>query len=160
MKSLLFLLFWSLASWGNNLEIKVTLEPAGSFSAKSGQLKVEGPSKLTGTAFKFNRISVPIQSLETGLSLRDRHMKDNYFEMAKYPHAVLIDAEGKEGSFQGKLQVHGIQKDIQGTYWIKSEILEATFKCRLSDFRIKQASYMGVGVEDEVTVIAQVRVAK
>lgn len=160
MKLFFLLSFMALTGWGNQLEIQVTLEPAGSFSAKSRQVNVEQSLQLTGTGFKVGRISVPIQSLETGLSLRDRHMRDNYFEATKYPQAVLTEAEGKDGTFKGRLQVHGVQKEVQGTYSIQSERLEATFKCRLSDFRIKQASYMGVGVEDEVTVIAKVRASK
>ena len=160
MKHVFFFGLLSFLAWGNEVDIKVTLNPAGSFSAKSTAVKVEGELQIADKGFRATQIVLPISSLETGLSLRDSHMKNNYFEVARYPKAILIEAQGNGGTFRGKLEVHGVQKEIQGKYRLKQGVLETKFSCRLSDFKIKEAKYMGVGVEDEVTVFTKISVSK
>ncbi|NBX83508.1 YceI family protein [bacterium] len=158
MRKVLFFIFLSALVWGNEVEIKVTLNPAGSFTAKSSEVLVEGSLQVSNSQLKASRIVLPISSLETGLSLRDSHMKTNYFEVAQHPKAVLLEAVGAGGRFTGKLEVHGVQKEIRGKYRIKQGVFETKFSCRLSDFKIKEANYMGVGVEDEVTVSTKIRI--
>jgi len=61
---------------------------------------------------------VDLASLETGISLRDRHMRDNYLEVREFPWAVL---EGEVGSIErmqggwriaavGDFTVHGVSR--------------------------------------------------
>ena len=92
MRKVLFFIFLSALVWGNEVEIKVTLNPAGSFTAKSSEVLVEGSLQVSNSQLKASRIVLPISSLETGLSLRDSHMKTNYFEVAQHPKAVLLEA--------------------------------------------------------------------
>jgi hypothetical protein len=84
-------------------------------------------------------------------------MKKKYFESEKFPEAVLVEAQGKEGLFKGLLRVHGVESPIRGAYRIREGQLETRFKCRLSDFKIKEANYMGIGVEDEVKVSVKIK---
>ena len=57
--------------------------PGGfSLEGKTHQLKVEDD----GSVVKF---TVPLASLETGIGLRDRHMREKYLQVDKYPDAVL-----------------------------------------------------------------------
>ena len=141
-------------SFGGQLEIRVRLNPAGSFTAKSDALNVEGEFQVKGDGFTAKKITLLLETLETGLSLRNEHMKKKYFEVVQYPKAWLVEAVGSQGKFKGKLVVHGVEKEIEGQYRFKDGILETNFSCRLSDFKIKEANYMGVGVEDEVSVYA------
>src|SRR6185437_2381294 len=49
--------------------------PTGSFAVTNGQVK--------GT------VAFDLNSLDTGISMRTRHMKEKYLETGMYPHAVL-----------------------------------------------------------------------
>jgi polyisoprenoid-binding protein YceI len=156
-KLLLFLFSCGLAC-ANQIEIRIKLNPSGSFNAKSDALKVEGELKVAAAGFSVKNITLPLETLETGLSLRNEHMKKKYFEVERYPEATLVEAVGSQGNFKGRLEVHGVQREIEGKYQIQEGVLETQFPCRLSDFRIKAANYMGVGVEDEVLVHAAIPV--
>jgi hypothetical protein len=85
-------------------------------------------------------------------------MTQNYFEVKKFPKAILHEASGKSGFFQGKLEVHGVIHAISGKYQLLNKKMEITFPCKLSDFKIKEANWKGVGVEDEVEVKVELEV--
>ena len=146
-----------------SLSFKVTLFPAGSFEATSHSLSGTASSMPGGYA--ADKITLPIASLKTGIELRDKHMSQKYLESAKFPMATLTQASGKDGKFSAKLELHGRTRDISGSYDLRSapdgsKYLEARFKTSLSTFEIEEASYMGVGVEDEVEVTAKIPVGK
>ena len=71
---------------------RLTGEPAAGFhgrgpggfglDGKTHQLRIEDD----GTMLK---IIVPLAGLQTGIGLRDKHMREKYLEVEKYPDAVL-----------------------------------------------------------------------
>src|SRR5678815_69343 len=71
---------------------RVTGEPSAGFhgrgpggfslDGKTNQLRIEDD----GTTL---RVTVPLASLQTGIGLRDKHMREKYLEVQKYPDAVL-----------------------------------------------------------------------
>ncbi len=132
------------------VEIDITLTPVGSFVAKTE--KLSGTAQKKGDLFSAKDLKIKIDDLNSGIELRDAHMKENYFETKKFPIAVLKSAKGKNGKFVGLLNLHGVDKKVSGTFEVNSSQIDATFKTRMSDFKIKKATYMGVGVKDEVTV--------
>lgn len=145
------------------VSFKVTLSPAGSFEARSGELT--GTVQPQAGGFEAASVVLSVATLKTGISLRDRHMSEKYLESAKYPKATVTQALGKDGKFKAKLELHGRTRDVMGTYEVRTsaegtKYLEARFKTALSAFEIEEASYMGVGVEDEVEVTAVVPVGK
>lgn len=158
MKLYLFILVFSLVGLSDEVGLFLTLNPAGSFSAKSSKVAVKGSLTSNGSSFRAKNISLPIDTLDTGLALRDSHMKKKYFESDKFPEATLVEAEGRNGKFQGVLEVHGERKKIYGIYRMSGRNLETRFKCKMSDFKIKEANYMGIGVEDEVKVSVKLAV--
>lgn len=142
-----------------------------SFLAKGnpGFMKIEGKSSggLSGELDPANTESpgvfiFSVKNLETGIDLRDEHMKEKYLEVAKYPEAKLllkkvdgltaIDADSK-GSFSGTLTLHGVSRDVKGTYEIVDRKVIARFNALLSDFAIIVPSWMGVTVADNVDII-------
>lgn len=151
-----------LADSAPQLSFEVSLNPAGSFVAKSAAVSGEVAARDGG--FEAAEISLPLSTLKTGIELRDKHMVQNYFEAAKFPKAVLTRASAKDGKFKATLDVHGKSQSIEGEYEVKNsaggEAIEAKFKTSLSAFSIKEANYMGVGVEDEVVVTALIPVRK
>lgn len=142
---------------------------AVSFVAKGnpGFMKIEGKSsegiqgKLEGSRGVF---VFPLKTLETGIDLRDEHMKENYLEVEKYPVSRLEVLEAKEissiggsssGPFTGKLTLHGVTKEVSGNYKLEGPNLTASFSIKLSDFGISIPSYMGVTVADTVDVTGE-----
>jgi len=138
--------------------ISVSLSPAGSFVAHSET--VQGSATKTGAdSYTAQGVTLELDTLKTGIDLRDRHMRDKYFETKKYPRATLRSGKAQGGKFEGELEVHGKTKKISGPYEVKGQKITGKFKCALSDFGIAAAKYMGVGVDDEVEVEIQLPIA-
>lgn len=148
------------SSGAGTIEVAVSLNPVGSFVAKSSSLTLKGPVKVSGSSFALRNAILPVKTLKSGIDLRDTHMHEKYLENAKFPNAVLTKASGKGGVLSGELKVHGQAIRIKGTYELSKQKLVANFKCKLSDFKIAEAQYRGVGVEDEVDVKASLTLPK
>lgn len=107
-----------------------------------------------------------LDSLKTGIDLRDNHMKKNYLEVEKFPEAVLkvtkVDGyspEQIEGefAFQGTLSVHGVEKPVtNGKVRVKKSgdnlDVSATFDTKISEFQIPIPKYAGLALKDDVQV--------
>ena len=133
-----------------SVAIDIELQPTGSFTAHAETLP--GAIEQQKDLLVAKNIVFSIADLSSGIELRDKHMKDEYFEVEKFPKATLKAAKGKKGKFVGILNVHGVDSKVAGTYKVSGNSLTALFKATLSQFKIKKAAYMGVGVTDEVNV--------
>jgi hypothetical protein len=142
-------LLFSTLTWAASAAVDVTLSPAGSFKAKTSDVK--GFATKKGDEVSAQNIIVNLKSLKTGIELRDHHTLKR-LETEKYSEAILISAKGKGGKGTGKIRLRGIEKDIVGTYKISGNELLAEFKLSLPDFKITNINYMGAGVEDEVVL--------
>ncbi len=151
-----------------DVRIVVPVKPGGAFEAKTAALSgtltlgTSGPVRLKG------EISVDLASLDTGISLRNQHLREKYLEVSRgtgFDHAVLselrlddADGEGFLGKtgFAGKLLLHGVTRDVAGTAQIQKEgaelRAEASFPLSLSDFGIEPPEYLGVGVANKLLV--------
>lgn len=141
-----------VATASTNCQFHVSLSPAGSFIAQSSDIEVRGSAVRTADGVSASNVALKLDSLKTGIDLRDEHMKKKYFETDKYPEAVLTQATGKDGKFMGQLQLHNVTKPIAGTYVFEGDEFVGIFKTKMSDFSINKAKYMGVGVNDEIEV--------
>ena len=152
------------------VSIMCPLTVGGSFEAKTsavtGELAVaSGPEEpLKG------ELAVDLHKLQTGIGLRDRHMKDNYLEVKRgdgFASARLqdikVDALDGKTSFRGVLMLHGERRQVTGTANIKPNgggyRVEANFPVRISEFQIPDPTYLGVGVKDQVQVRVNFTVA-
>ena len=143
------------------------LTVGGSFQATtrslSGELAVDPaqPSRLTG------QLVVDLTTLDTGIGLRNTHMRDNYLEVSKgdgFDHAVLsgIVVKGEAATvtgpttFTATLLVHGTRKPVSGQARVTRSgadvSVDASFPLNLPDFGIPEPRYLGVGVKDQVQV--------
>jgi polyisoprenoid-binding protein YceI len=144
---------------------------------KPGFLKIRGESvgKKPDGHIEFNNDSLTgeftfdLKYLNTGIDLRDEHMKEKYLEVAKFPTAKLvikaipIKAEDLDKNirkdFSGSLTLHGTTKEISGTadYNGSAKKINAQFKVELSDFGIAIPEHLGIKVsktaEVEVSVV-------
>lgn len=138
------------------------LKIKGHGATVTGDLKIEQQTAS-------GQFEIQLSELDTGIKLRNEHMKDNYLKVKEFPKAVLkleplklpADwAPGKKLStkFKGELTLKGKTKPVQGEFTIEGEKLstEAKFTINLSDFEIGVPKYMGITVADTVT--AQVKI--
>lgn len=139
-----------------SIEVAVTMSPAGSFKATTKAVK--GSAKKTKTGFIAKDITVNLKTLETGVSLRDKHAKEK-LNVEKYPQARLLKAQGKNGKGLAIISIKGKQLKVRGTYKIKGKKLTCKFKMKLSELDITNINYMGIGVKDEVEVTVDIPVS-
>lgn len=131
------------------VEIDVKLSPAGSYKAKTE--KVKGVAYKTADGIEASGVTVDLNSLKTGIELRDKHTKERLMSN-KYPQAKLIKASGKDGKGTATLEIKGKKIEVTGSYKIVGNELQAQFPVQLPALEINDVKYMGVGVKDEVVV--------
>jgi polyisoprenoid-binding protein YceI len=154
-----------------DVHILVPLKPGGAFSATtpslSGTLFLEPakPARLTG------EIAMDLATIDTGIGLRNQHLREKYLEVAKgkgFDRAVLsqinlndADGEAFEGrtAFTGMLLLHGVLHSVEGTAEIRRDgpgrRVRAEFPLVLPDFGITPPEYLGVGVGSRLLVRTQ-----
>ncbi|WP_374000207.1 YceI family protein [Bdellovibrio bacteriovorus] len=155
LTALIVMMGISTAAMAQSVVVDVVLNPMGDFKGKTSDLK--GEAIVKGDEVSAQNIVVNLKNLKTGVEVRDKHTQ-KYLETSKFPEAVLVSATGKGGKGTGKIKIRGVEKDIAGTYKVEGKVLKAVFKLKLSDFGISDINYMGVGVEDEITLNVNVPV--
>ncbi len=151
IKGLIFCSCMILSSgvFGAEAAFDIHLIPAGDFTGKTSDVK--GFATVVGSKVKAENIQVSLKNLKTGIELRDNHTR-KHLEADKFPEAILVKGEGENGTGFGILKIKGIEKKVTGTYKMIGNELAAQFKIKLSDFKITGIKYMGVGVDDDVTL--------
>lgn len=153
---ILFLFFLVLTVSGKTV--------AQSFKTENGNVEFLSKASLnefTGKSSDLNGLIdldknlldffVDLNTIKTGIGLRDRHMRENYLETKKFPYAEftgqinspkeLTKGQSIKVTATGKFKVHGIEREIEvpGTITLINENsiqLNATFKILLSDYQI------------------------
>jgi polyisoprenoid-binding protein YceI len=113
-------------------------------------------------------LTVDLSSLDTGIALRNAHLRDKYLEVGKggeFATAVLSDVRldkveaptfHGQTPFTGMLLLHGTRKPVSGQADIRFEgsdvRVAASFPVRIDDYGIAPPRYLGVGVKSEVQV--------
>ncbi len=131
----------------------------GTGAAPKGHLSIDG-EKVAG------QFDLDLSTLDSGIKLRNEHMKNKYLEIEKYPKAVLVlesaskvadwkNGKGKisDATFTGKLTLHGAQKAVKGTFGVAaSGKANVSFVVKLSDYNVAVPTFAGITVADEVNV--------
>tara|TARA_B100000586_G_C19977345_1_gene370430 strand:+ start:167 stop:631 length:465 start_codon:yes stop_codon:yes gene_type:complete len=148
-------------------------------------------AKITGSRFKaktekligiveFNanrtqlikaKLEVKVDTIKTGMSMRDQHMHNNYLEAKKYPSIVYTTENlpfnpnnSSSNKIIGKFSIHGKEKaavaDIKVTHVSQNKIiLEGKFTLNILDYGIKQPKFMVVemkpNIEIELLIVLQ-----
>lgn len=150
--------------------------PVESFDGKTREVSghvVCNPENLSDSVEV--RFEVDLASLDTGIGLRNQHMRENHLETEKYPKAVfrggkVIEpsapalAPGKTVTFrvEGEFALHGVQKTIQ----IPCEVtlvpgqdgnalhILARFPVKLPDYKIDRPQFLVMRLDEtqKVTV--------
>jgi polyisoprenoid-binding protein YceI len=150
----------------------------GITNAVTGELKVDlaNPSGATGN------LSIPVDSIRTGIPVRDEHLQGADWLDAKAHPTIsfvidkvetkakqLTDGNKVEATVSGKITIKGVTKPVKAkafvTFrkateatkkaWIKTDVLvvRAVFKLNIRDFGVNPPEHIaGVKVADEVEV--------
>jgi len=148
------------------ISVKCPMTIGGSFDAKTtaltGTVTAKGGSALDGS------LAVDLRSIDTGISLRNDHLREKYLEVDKgagFDKAVLsditlkglsVEAPDGKGSFSGSLTLHGVTKMVGGPVEVRKAgtglRVKASFPVNLPDYNIAEPRYLGVGVKNTVQV--------
>jgi hypothetical protein len=138
----------------SSIQVKVSLFPVGSFDVRSD--RVEGVLKKSGNRFSGSELKVPVETMVTGISLRDRHMRER-LDYENHPNVLVTEISAENGRGTAVFTVGGVSHPIQFEIKeLEAGLAEARFPLKLPDYKISGISYRGVGVEDDVEVIAVV----
>jgi polyisoprenoid-binding protein YceI len=85
----------------------------GHFERFSGQVLVD-PAALTSARIS---LSVDTASLDTGIGMRDRHLRSSdFFDVERFPtivfQSVRVEAAGRRVTVVGRLSLHGVTRQI------------------------------------------------
>lgn len=130
---------------------------------KSEQLngKIQIKNKKLTASFQF-----PLNTLNTGIKLRDKHMKKKYLETKAHPNAVFevkswdipnadqLFSTGLDTTLSGTLTIRKIPQkvDVQLQLTPEGKNLKvlAKLKTKISDFNIELPSFMGITVAEDI----------
>jgi len=148
-------------------ENKVTFVSKASMESFEGKTsKLEGtidvnPSKL-GDSIAVH-LEVDMASLDTGLPMRNKHMRENHLETAKYPKAIFDGAavrgpagaalepdKAKTFDVEGTFTLHGVSRrlriNINATYTPQPKgdriSFQTTFPVLLADYQISRPQFL------------------
>jgi polyisoprenoid-binding protein YceI len=112
------------------------------------------------------RVTVALANLDTGIDLRNRHMREKYLEVPKYPTATLdvprsalhFPEEAHEigGSASGSMTIHGHSRPAVFTYKARRDHdaidVTGTTHIDMNDFGIVVPSYLGITVKPGIDI--------
>lgn len=144
--------------------------PLETFQGKTRQ--IEGsidldPSSL-GDSIDVS-LEVDLASLDTGMDLRNKHMRENHLHTDRYPKAIfhggrisdlskpgLAPGESVDFTIQGVLHLHNVEREMQARVHMtqKSERsgpwldIEVHFQVSLADFEIPRPQFLVMKLND------------
>ncbi len=140
----------------------------GKGEAPKGKILIEN-GKILGD------LTLDLSTLDTGIALRNRHLKEKYLEIEKFPKAelkltkidqlekIVLSEEIKIDStpFEGILSLHNVKKPVSGNARIekKKQLLDvqATFHIKIKDFNIDTPGFAGITVAEDIRIEANLK---
>lgn len=137
-----------------------TVEGEATFHAEStlGVVKMNATGgKVTGTAEKIRDpagdkwsavLECDLAGIDTGIALRNEHMRDKYLEVARFPKAKLVIDLSRPAEWSGTLTIKDEAKPVKGTAAVKDDgTFEAMFTVTLADFpHVGSPEWQGVAL--------------
>ncbi len=148
---------------GAEVVVVCPLTVGGSFEARTKSVSGEVAASTGEPGSVSGSLRVDLQTLETGIAVRDRHMRETYLEVEKGPEfavatfdQIRIEKMDGKSTFKGTLLLHGQKQEVTGTADLQQRDgrirVQAQFPIKVSSFQIPKPTYLGVGVRDEIQV--------
>jgi polyisoprenoid-binding protein YceI len=128
-------------------------------------------SEETGDGDTEFYFEVDLASIDTGVGLRNRHMRDNYLEVEDFPYAAFGGSIERvaplaKGAYRvtisGTLGIHGVERERSITCDVSPDeagySVECSFPVLLSDHGIEIPKIMFLKLNDEVRLEVDFRV--
>lgn len=153
--------------------------PMESFDGKtdkiSGSISVD-TDDLSGVLTMH--MVVDLVSLDTGIGMRNTHMRENHLETEEFPEAVfsghsiiqtsaphLAPGQPVELMVRGLFALHGVERemDIPATVTLAADgslTVESAFEVKLSDHEIKRPKFLVMKLADEQQVKVSLKTRK
>ncbi|GAB4338069.1 MAG: hypothetical protein Kow0037_21730 [Calditrichia bacterium] len=172
-KVMILIVLLTISVWAGNYQIDlnkprmvkfISRAPMDNFEGITdkidGYISWQGENPAEASELYFE---VDLNSLDTGIGLRNRHMRENYLETDKYPMThftgKILKAEKKgDGEWlvtaQGKMFIHGMEKEMEITGTLKAVEsgfhIYSEFVVKLSDFQIKIPKLMFFKIDENM----------
>lgn len=155
--------------------------PLETFDGKTRQ--VRGHVKLDASDLSQwieVQVEVDLASFDTGIEIRNRHMRENHLETDTYPKAVFKGGKVHDASqkhmrvgetvrfeIEGVLSLHGVDKPLRAPIEMTLESVDesrqihvaASFQVKLSDYDIKRPRFLTMKLDEvqrlQVTLVAK-----
>jgi polyisoprenoid-binding protein YceI len=131
-------------------------------------LKIQGKTRQVTVAQQGGNVVITVASgsFDTGIEIRNRHMRDKYLETGKYPNAVLTVARSAlqlptngadvSASSAGTLNLHGQTRPITISYRARragdTYTVTGLAHINMTVYGIAQPSFLGITVKPDVDV--------
>jgi polyisoprenoid-binding protein YceI len=174
MKKLILppLILLILLIWSNPLQAQSYIAKDGTaeFISNAPMLEFKGTSNnLTGLInLDKNLVDfyLDLTTLDTGIDLRNQHMRDSYLETDEYPFAEFTGqivsefdpdlSEKQEAKVKGTFKIHGVEREITvpGTITPTPDglQLDASWTVLLNDYNIERPGVVFYKLADEQKV--------
>ena len=113
-----------------------------------------------------------LETLDTGIKLRNEHMKQKYLETSKFsqakltltklsvPAALKADSKIDAAPFEGVLSLHGVQKPVKGMAKLARASnqlsIDANFGLKIVDYGINSPTFAGITMAEDVQITVEV----
>ena len=158
---------WTVAA--GDVRVRCRLTVGGSFDAVTSSLAGALHPSANDDAALSGELRVDLATLDTGIELRNRHLRDDYLEVGRGPDfrqavlsGIVLDdspptgGDRRDTRFSGSLVLHGVRRAIEGEAELRRRggriQVEAVFRLSLEAFGIPPPRYLGIGVRDAVEV--------
>lgn len=140
------------------------------FESHASKLTVKGVSRQLHGLINFDTglvdFYLDLATIRTGITLRDKHMRESFLETKEYPFAeftgqlTIIPDFNKEGiqeiKTRGKFTIHGVTRDIEVDGTLEKTAdgyhLKAKWEVRLEDHNIMRPQLLFLELSEEQKV--------
>lgn len=122
------------------------------------------------------QVNVDMSTLDTGIDMRNKHMRENHLETEKYPQATfrggrlsklsatsLAEGQTVSGIIVGEMELHGVKKPMEApidlTLHKGALHVVSRFKIKLPDYNIARPQFLVMKLDEvqSVTVDLEAR---
>jgi polyisoprenoid-binding protein YceI len=141
----------------------------GVTSKIDGYLKHIGSSLNEGSELYFE---VDLRTLDTGIGLRNRHMREEYLHTDKYPYAkfsgtivsVRDAGSSRTANVKGTMDIHGVKKSMEVTTSLSTTSTgmraKVSFIVKLTDHKIEVPKFMFLKISEDMKLELDVYLKK